>query len=50
MKLGYTLVYVEDVEATMNFYTIAFGLERGFLHESTLTEILKRMGKDLARL
>jgi lactoylglutathione lyase len=34
MKLGYTLFYVDDVEATMNFYNRAFGLEVGFLHES----------------
>lgn len=34
MKLGYTLVYVDDVEATMDFYARAFGLEKGFLHES----------------
>lgn len=34
MKFGYTLIYVDDVEATMNFYKMAFGLELGFLHES----------------
>ena len=34
MKLGYTLLYVDDVEKTMAFYTKAFGLETGFLHES----------------
>ena len=34
MKLGYTLLYVSDVEATMNFYAKAFGLKKGFLHES----------------
>lgn len=34
MKLGYTLFYVDDVEKTMNFYSSAFGLEKGFLHES----------------
>lgn len=34
MKLGYTLFYVEDVEKTMNFYSSAFSLEKGFLHES----------------
>lgn len=34
MKIGYTLFYVDDVEKTMNFYSIAFGLEKGFLHES----------------
>lgn len=34
MKLGYTLLYVSDVEAAMAFYSKAFGLEAGFLHES----------------
>jgi predicted enzyme related to lactoylglutathione lyase len=34
MKLGYTLLYVEDVEQTMNFYSNAFGLEKGFAHDS----------------
>ncbi|MCM0606351.1 MAG: VOC family protein [Xanthomonadaceae bacterium] len=34
MKLGYTLIYVDDVEATMNFYSMAFGFEKGFLHDS----------------
>lgn len=34
MKLGYTLIYVDDVVKTMNFYEKAFGLEAGFLHES----------------
>ena len=34
MKLGYTLLYVDDVEKTMAFYSNAFGLEVGFLHES----------------
>lgn len=34
MRLGYTLVYVDDVEKTMTFYSKAFNLEVGFLHES----------------
>jgi predicted enzyme related to lactoylglutathione lyase len=34
MKFGYTLFYVDDVEKTMNFYSAAFELERGYLHES----------------
>jgi lactoylglutathione lyase len=34
MKLGYTLLYVDDVKKTMNFYSKAFGLKKGFLHES----------------
>ncbi|MCO4753067.1 MAG: VOC family protein [Bacteriovoracaceae bacterium] len=34
MKLGYTLIYVDDLAATMEFYSEAFGMEKGFLHES----------------
>jgi lactoylglutathione lyase len=34
MKLGYTLLYVDDVELAMDFYEAAFGLTKGFLHES----------------
>jgi lactoylglutathione lyase len=34
MKLRYNLFYVDDVEKSMNFYADAFGLEKGFLHES----------------
>lgn len=30
MKFGYTLLYVDDVESTMEFYSKAFGLEAGF--------------------
>ncbi len=32
MKLGYNLLYVNDVKATMEFYEKAFELEKGFLH------------------
>jgi len=34
MKLGYTLVYVPDVAASLDFFERAFGLTRRFLHES----------------
>lgn len=34
MKFRYTILYVDDVAATLDFYTRAFGLERAFLHES----------------
>ena len=34
MKLGYTIVYVPDVEASLGFFERAFGLTRRFLHES----------------
>lgn len=34
MKFGYIIIYVADVEETLNFYKKAFNLEQGFLHES----------------
>ncbi len=34
MQLGYTIVYVPDVEASLAFFETAFGLSRRFLHES----------------
>lgn len=34
MKFGYTIIYVSDVEATINFYKKVFSLEQHFLHES----------------
>jgi len=34
MKLGYTIVYVRDVAASLSFFEAAFGLKRRFLHES----------------
>ena len=34
MKFGYTIVYVPDVAASLAFFEQAFGLARGFLHES----------------
>ncbi len=34
MQLGYTLVYVADVAATVDFYERAFGLARRFVHDS----------------
>lgn len=34
MKLGYTIVYVPDVPASLAFFEQAFGLSRKFLHES----------------
>lgn len=34
MKLGYTIVYVPDVGASLAFFETAFGLSRRFLHES----------------
>ena len=34
MKLGYTIVYVPDVPASLAFFEQAFGLPRKFLHAS----------------
>jgi lactoylglutathione lyase len=34
MKLGYTIVYVPDVAASLTFFTQAFSLPQRFLHES----------------
>ena len=34
MKLGYTIIYVPSVESSLQFYERAFGLVRGFLHDS----------------
>lgn len=34
MKLGYTIIYVPDVAASLAFFEDAFGLKRRFLHES----------------
>jgi lactoylglutathione lyase len=36
MKLGYTIIYVPDVSASLAFFEQAFGLQRSFLHESGL--------------
>ncbi len=34
MKFAYTIVYVDDVAASLAFFEQAFGLSRRFLHES----------------
>jgi catechol 2,3-dioxygenase-like lactoylglutathione lyase family enzyme len=34
MIFRYTILYVDDVAASLDFHARAFGLERGFLHES----------------
>jgi len=39
MKLGYTILYVRDVEASLNFFENAFGLPRRFYHESGYGEV-----------
>lgn len=32
MKLGYTIIYVPNVAASLSFFESAFGLSRRFLH------------------
>jgi lactoylglutathione lyase len=34
MKLGYAIIYVPDVSASIEFFERAFGLTRRFVHES----------------
>lgn len=34
LKLGYTIIYVPDVPASLRFFANAFGMKRRFLHES----------------
>ena len=34
MKLGYTIIYVANVAASLDFFERAFGFTRRFLHES----------------
>ena len=39
MKFGYTIIYVPDVLASVEFFESAFGLERRFVHESGYAEM-----------
>ena len=39
MKLGYAILYVSDVEASLAFFETAFGLPRRFYHESGYGEV-----------
>ena len=39
MKFGYTIVYVADPAASLDFFERAFGFERRFLHESGYGEL-----------
>lgn len=48
MKFGYTILYVEDVDATMAFYELAFGLKRGMLTEEKDYGRLETGGTTLA--
>ncbi|MFA6263826.1 MAG: VOC family protein [Candidatus Babeliales bacterium] len=56
MKLGYTIIYVSDVQKTIAFYENAFGLAIKFLHESmaygemeTGTTTLAFVAEDLSK-
>ena len=39
MKIGYTIIYVPDVLASVEFFEKAFGLKRRFVHESGYAEM-----------
>jgi len=39
MKFGYTIVYVPDVLASVEFFEKAFGLKRRLVHESGYGEM-----------
>ena len=39
MKFGYTIIYVKDVPAALEFFERAFGLSRRFVHESGYGEL-----------
>jgi catechol 2,3-dioxygenase-like lactoylglutathione lyase family enzyme len=39
MEFGYTIVYVRDVSAALEFFERAFGLSRRFVHESGYGEL-----------
>jgi len=48
MKFAYTIVYVDDVAASLAFFEAAFGLSRRFLHESGAYGELETGGTALA--
>ena len=48
MRLGYVILYVPDVPATLAFYERAFGLKRRFLHESNAYGEMETGGTALA--
>ena len=39
MKFGYTIIYTQDVEASVSFFEKAFGLQRRFVHEGGYGEL-----------
>jgi lactoylglutathione lyase len=48
MKLGYVILYVQDVAATVSFYENAFGLTKRFVHDSGTYAELETGGTVLA--
>lgn len=48
MQFRYTILYVDDVPATLDFYSRAFGAELGVLHESQAYGELKTSDTKLA--
>jgi lactoylglutathione lyase len=48
MKFGYTILYVDDVEATLEFYERAFGLRRRMMDEGKNYGELETGGTRLA--
>jgi lactoylglutathione lyase len=48
MRFGYTILYVRDVGASLDFYERAFGQRRRFLHESGQYAELETGGTALA--
>ena len=39
MKFGYTIIYTDDVEKSIAFFELAFGLQRRFIHEGGYGEL-----------
>ena len=39
MRFGYTIIYTDDVEKSIEFFERAFGLKRRFVHESGYGEL-----------
>lgn len=64
MIFRYTILYVDDVKATLDFYRRAFGIETGFLHDGgdygelktgdtrlafSSTALMRKLGKSPAK-
>ena len=42
MRFGYCIVYVSNIEATVSFYELAFGITCRFINESSYAEMETR--------